>query len=198
MNKISKDTKNYHQLQKNICDSFFDYIEFFPEERKELERLEKFLTSKEKLNSRKNMSGHVTASGIVVNDDMEILLIFHRASSRYLQPGGHVDDCDASVYTAALREIIEETGIKKVSLHSWHKENNFPVNIDIHKINARPEKNEEEHFHYDYMYIFRTDEENINLQLEEVSDFRWISIKKLPNNIHIKTSIKKALNLGLL
>ena len=198
MIRVNKDTKSYHKLQKNIWDSFFDYIRFFPKERSELEKLEKFLANEKEFNSRKNMSGHVTASGIVVNDNMEMLLIFHRANKKYLQPGGHVDDCDASVHSAALREVIEETGIKKVSLHTWHKENNFPVNIDIHKINTRPEKNEGFHYHFDYMYIFRTDEKRINLQLEEVSDFRWVSIGNLPDNIHIKTSIKKALDLGLL
>ncbi len=190
--------KDYYKLQKNICDSFFDYINFFPKERKDLEKLEKFITNGEKFNSRKNMSGHVTSSGIVVNYDMEILLIFHKASGRYLQPGGHIDDYDISTYNGALREIKEETGLKMLDLHPWHNKNNFPININIHKINARPKKNEGEHFHYDYMYIFRTSEKNIDLQLEEVSNFKWISIENLPDNIHIKTSIKKAINLGLL
>lgn len=88
------------------------------------------------------MFGHVTASGIIINDDLEMLLIFHKASKKYFQPGGHVDDNDMTMHGAALREVIEETGLKNVNLHSWHKKNNSPINIDIHKINTRPEKNE--------------------------------------------------------
>jgi hypothetical protein len=29
------------------------------------------------------------------------------------------------------------------------------------------------------MYIFKTDNENIKLQLEEVSDYKWVSIDKI-------------------
>ncbi len=167
-----------------------------------MKKLSEYIRNESDLNFRKNMLGHVTASGIIINDDMEILLIYHNACKKYLQPGGHIDDNDINVQNAALREVFEETGLKNVTLHPWHEKNNSPINIDIHKINIRPEKKEDEHFHFDFMFIFKTSEKNINLQIEEVSDFKWISIENFSiyniDNRHIKASIQKGLNRKLL
>lgn len=54
---------------------------------------------------------HVCASGIVYNDKGEVLLE-HRADNGWWGlPGGHVD-VGESVEQAAIREILEETGIR--------------------------------------------------------------------------------------
>ena len=55
---------------------------------------------------------HVTASGLVLDPDgRQVLLVLHRKVGLWLQPGGHVDDDDRSLATAALREATEETGV---------------------------------------------------------------------------------------
>ena len=40
-------------------------------------------------------------------------------------------------------------------------------------------KDEKEHYHHDFMYIFRTGSDDVKLQLEEVSDFKWIKISEV-------------------
>ncbi len=199
MIKKQQENTNYYELQKNICDNFLRYNKIFPKEKDKLNKIYNYITSKEKLNCRKNMFGHVTASGIIINSKMEMLLIFHRASRNFFQPGGHIDDEDKNVIEAVTREIYEETGLKNVELNKWHIENNSPINIDIHKIKARPNKNEGDHFHFDYMFIFKTLEKEIILQLEEVEKYKWVKIEDLPNdNLHIKSSIEKAIEKGIL
>lgn len=61
---------------------------------------------------RKDPEGHVTASAVVARPTgHEFLLVFHRKLDRWLQPGGHVEEQDATVLDTALREAREETGI---------------------------------------------------------------------------------------
>lgn len=55
---------------------------------------------------------HLTASCVVFDASLEhTLLVFHRKGQFWVQPGGHVEDGDDSVVSAALRELREETGI---------------------------------------------------------------------------------------
>lgn len=55
---------------------------------------------------------HVTASAVVIDeeDHTHVLLHHHRRLRRWLQPGGHVD-LNETVTQAAVREVLEETGV---------------------------------------------------------------------------------------
>jgi 8-oxo-dGTP pyrophosphatase MutT (NUDIX family) len=128
--------------------------------------------------SRKNMTGHVTASGLVVTPDhREVLLVGHLGLGKWLQPGGHVDADDAEIWQAAAREIWEETGITALVLHPWHAEHDGqPADIDTHPIPARPEKAEGAHWHHDCLYVFVGERTPIERQEEEVSAAVWCPI----------------------
>ncbi|MEE6134962.1 NUDIX domain-containing protein [Mycobacterium sp. 050128] len=57
-------------------------------------------------------AGHVTASAIVLDDTgTRVLLTLHPRLGRWVQLGGHCDDDDADIVTAALREAVEESGV---------------------------------------------------------------------------------------
>ncbi len=57
-------------------------------------------------------AGHVTASALVLDDTGDrVLLTLHRRLGRWVQLGGHCDEDDADVPSAALREATEESGI---------------------------------------------------------------------------------------
>jgi 8-oxo-dGTP pyrophosphatase MutT (NUDIX family) len=129
--------------------------------------------------SRKNMTGHITASGLVMTPDgREVLLIHHRGLGKWLQPGGHVDEDDAALWLAAEREIREETGLVDLMLHPWHVEHDGqPADINTHPIPARPEKGEGGHWHHDCLYIFIAGRAPIERQAEEeVSTAVWCTI----------------------
>ena len=56
--------------------------------------------------------GHVTASALVVDaGGGRVLLTLHRRFRRWMQLGGHCDDDDADIVSAALREATEESGV---------------------------------------------------------------------------------------
>jgi 8-oxo-dGTP pyrophosphatase MutT (NUDIX family) len=61
---------------------------------------------------RECVSGHVTASAIVLDDSCtQVLLTLHPRLGRWVQLGGHCDDDDPDIVAAALREAIEESGV---------------------------------------------------------------------------------------
>ena len=54
--------------------------------------------------------GHITCTAAVLHPDGEhILLMYHHRHRRWLLPGGHVEEVDALLSSAARREAIEET-----------------------------------------------------------------------------------------
>ncbi len=143
-----------------------------------LARLEDQLLAPQPMFSRKNMAGHITASGLVITPDhRQTLVIGHKGLDKWLQPGGHVDEDDAGIWQAAAREIREETGVTEITLHPWHAEHGFePADIDTHPIPARPAKNEGAHFHHDCLFVFVAPKRPMKLQADEVSGASWCAI----------------------
>lgn len=117
--------------------------------------------------------GHVTVSAWVIDTNTEnALLLFHAKLSRWLQPGGHIDDNDVTPLHAALRECSEETGI-----HARPASDAGLFDIDIHRIPARAD--ELAHWHFDVRYLLRTDKsENIKISTES-QGFHWVPIERL-------------------
>ena len=114
--------------------------------------------------SRKNSQGHITASGLVINDD-KVLLIFHPYIKRWLQPGGHIDEGETPI-NAAIREVYEETGL----ICTLASNEQDPIDIDIHLIPSNPKKGEGEHLHIDLLYQLKVEKQDV--PLEEIQ-FNW-------------------------
>lgn len=119
---------------------------------------------------RKTMTGHVTASAILVNAAGEVLLIHHKSLDRWLQPGGHVEPTDDSLPDAAMREAVEETGIEPAALTLADP---VPIHVDVHAIPANPRKGEGAHWHFDVRYLFRCGDAELSPQAEEVHAAEW-------------------------
>ena len=150
------------------------------------------LNDDEDMFDRKNFTGHITSSGLVLNQTFDkILLINHKFLQMWLQPGGHVEG-DAEIYKEAAREITEETALQSFDLHPWHHANqslDVPFSIDSHNIPASAKKNEAAHVHHDFTYLFIGDShQKLVRQIEEVAGAEWFEIAKVAN---LKTDIDK-------
>jgi 8-oxo-dGTP pyrophosphatase MutT (NUDIX family) len=98
--------------------------------------------------SRDEASAHFTVSAFVIDDGAErVCLVQHEKLGRLLQPGGHIEETDSSLETAALREAREETALE-LELHPFAPR---PFDLDIHEIPERP--GEPMHWHLDIRYL---------------------------------------------
>lgn len=96
--------------------------------------------------ARTTQPGHVTGSAIVLDQSGDhVLLVWHAALRRYLQPGGHSEPGDASPLDTAVRETAEETGVRVA-------EPGTLIHVDVHAIPALGV--EAAHRHHDLRFMF--------------------------------------------
>jgi 8-oxo-dGTP pyrophosphatase MutT (NUDIX family) len=99
--------------------------------------------------------------------------VHHRKLGRWLQPGGHTEETDASVYDAALREVREETGIADVQAPLGRR----IFDVDVHPIPARG--SDPEHEHFDVRYLFTTDRDVDRAAAEDPRrPMRWRTLEE--------------------
>jgi 8-oxo-dGTP pyrophosphatase MutT (NUDIX family) len=74
-----------------------------------------FLDARDDACCRKCVPGHVTASALVLDDSRtRALLTLHPRLGRWVQLGGHCDEADTDIVSAALREATEESGVSEL------------------------------------------------------------------------------------
>jgi len=100
---------------------------------------------------RGDPEGHATASAIVARPRGDlVLLVSHRKLGGWLQPGGHVEPADPSVFETALREVREETGVERLEAPLG----DAILDLDVHPIPASGM--EAAHVHYDVRFLLTT------------------------------------------
>lgn len=120
--------------------------------------------------SRTGRPDHLTASAIVLSGDLaSVLLVLHRKVGLWLQPGGHVDDSDASLAAAALREAVEETGVDGLALAS-----RVPVHLERHPAPCGAEH------HLDVRFLVLAPSASATTVSEESLDVAWWPVDALP------------------
>lgn len=169
-----------------------EYTDAHPEEKPALAVVDALLDDGTELTDRKEYRGHVTAGAVLVNDAGEVLFIRHVALDKWLTPGGHVEPEDVDLIGAALRELIEETGIAP-SVSPVVPVSTVPVHIDVHPIPENPDKGEDAHQHIDFRYLFRAEgAQSVRLQEEEVSACAWRSADTIADET-LKNRVRAAL-----
>ena len=122
--------------------------------------------------------GHFTASALVVSPDYsQLLFTLHKKLGKWLQLGGHADG-DKDLVRVALKEVEEESGLKKIHLAPIKAEGHL-FDLDIHEIPAR--KQEPKHLHYDARFVVIAEEPQKIQISEESSDLKWFSWKEIEN-----------------
>lgn len=152
------------------------YLEQHPGEQPMLQGMLDLLDGAGEPTSRSTLPGHITCSAAVIDQDLRVLHIRHKATGLVLAPGGHIEPGDHTLLTAVLREVYEETGIEPGALCLTPQFLDTPCDIDVHVINARPDKGEPAHEHYDIRFAFYLTAGRppaIAVQDEEVAGAQW-------------------------
>ncbi|MGW4725091.1 NUDIX hydrolase [Streptomyces sp. NPDC004291] len=154
----------------HIRETLDAYLDVHPDEKRRLSVLTELLDAGAELTSRKEFRGHVTAGAVLADPAGRVLHIKHLALNRWLLPGGHVEDDDTTLLAAAQRELTEETGIAASDVVPVGSR---PVHIDAHPIPDNPAKDEPDHRHFDFRFLFRTSADVVALQSDEVTAAAW-------------------------
>lgn len=162
------------------------YLKQFPQEEKRQSILKKYLethTNKE-IADWNNFDGHTVAGGFIYAiKEQKFLVLHHKDLNMYVYPGGHIDETDKTPLEAAIREIKEETGLKNLKQLKLVDNELIPIDIDTHKIAYNKRLNLPEHHHFDFRYLFIINNiENIQIDTEESSCYKWIDTKDLYND----------------
>lgn len=153
------------------------YLGAHPEDRAHLTLLLTLLEEVPDVTSRSEFRGHVTAGAVLVDEQGRVLHIHHNALGKWLLPGGHAETEDSTLAGAALRELLEETGIDGGAIALSGA---APLHIDVHPIPASEAKGEPAHFHADFRFGFRLDRAgDVTLQEEEVSAYAWLPVEDI-------------------
>jgi 8-oxo-dGTP diphosphatase len=142
---------------------------------------------------------HLTASMVVIDPAAEsVLLIWHRATGLWMFPGGHVDP-DETPGEAALREVLEETGVTAriagypvdlPAAMTWHPSPWITAEIPAPAKPERPGKPAEPaHTHIDLLYVGTADSRaGLTARLDEVASARWVPLDEL-EHLHVRAEV---------
>jgi 8-oxo-dGTP pyrophosphatase MutT (NUDIX family) len=141
-------------------------------ERRSLERIRALVRSRSDPFTRAERD-HVTASAVIARPDGgAFLLVHHRRLDRWLQPGGHVETADGSVFEAARREALEETGTHRFESPIGAR----ILDVDVHPI--PPSADRPAHVHFDLRHLLTTSQERFEVQAEEVRRAAWFTLEE--------------------
>lgn len=169
-----------YPYKKYILETLEKYKKYFKSEEKRFELLEKHLQDNENLWTRKNFNWHLTASAYIFDKSMQNFIVIHNINlDKWLVPGWHWEEWDWEMQNTAKREAMEETWLSQLKLCSWHNQNEMiPIDIDTHYIPENKKKDEMQHFHHDFRYIFIYDWDfsEVNIETQEVKWFQILNI----------------------
>lgn len=156
------------------------YLTAFPHEKGALSALsEQLAGAPTDIFERANTRGHITTSALILDHQRtHVLLINHIGLSAWLQPGGHYEG-KGSLFASAMREVEEETGVSGARALRLIEGSSL-LDIDTHAIPARPERDEGEHVHHDFMYLAQAPmKAELVAQAEEVRGAKWVAREDL-------------------
>ena len=93
-----------------------DYLPYDTQELKSKNEILNFLETSKTPFENTNLPGHITGSSLIVDKTFtHTLLTLHSEINKWFQPGGHSDG-NSNTILEAIREAIEESGLKNLTL----------------------------------------------------------------------------------
>jgi 8-oxo-dGTP pyrophosphatase MutT (NUDIX family) len=172
------------QRVADLREQFLAYARRWPDEAEEVAAFAAFLTDDTVPFTRQHLAGHFTGSAWVVSaDGRRVLLTHHKKLACWLQLGGHADG-DVCLARVALREAGEESGLTGLRVRPTL------FDLDRHRIPARDQDREPEHWHYDVRFVVQAADETFTVS-EESHDLAWVDIQALADAPSTGSSLRR-------
>ncbi|MBF6327175.1 NUDIX hydrolase [Nocardia transvalensis] len=126
---------------------------------------------------REHAPGHITASAVVFShDEREVLLTLHPRVGRWIQLGGHCEESDDTVVSAALREATEESGLIDLRVEpGLYAAQAHPITCSL----GVPTR------HLDLLFKIKAPKDAVPQRSAESIDLRWWPVDALPENADV-------------
>lgn len=130
--------------------------------------------------TRENLIGHMTASSVIVNQDIsKMLMIHHKIYDTWTWQGGHADGCN-NMLEVALKEAREETGLSDFKVMT--KEGEPVMKMDILPVYSHMKRGSfvPTHLHLNVAFVFQVHEDNmLEVNAEETNGLQWVAIEEV-------------------
>jgi 8-oxo-dGTP pyrophosphatase MutT (NUDIX family) len=159
-------------LYSDVVRVLTDWIPPDADQARRRDRFLEFLQAEPGAVRRDHPGAHITASVLVVEAERNrVLLCLHGRMHRWVQLGGHLEDGDATLVAAGLREATEESGIDGLRLDP------VPIHLDIHQVNCRYGPAD----HYDVRFAALAPAGAVESVSEESAALGWFEADALPH-----------------
>ena len=154
-----------------------DYKPYNEQEQKDKEIILKCIDTFEDILTRDNEIAHITSSGFIVNKSRDkVLMVHHNIYNSWSWTGGHADG-EEDLLSVAIKEGIEETGIKTIE-----QVKTDIISLDILTVigHIKRGKYVSPHLHLSVAFLLQADEEEeLVIKEDENSGVRWIPMDKV-------------------
>ncbi|MDU4753062.1 MAG: NUDIX hydrolase [Clostridium butyricum] len=161
----------------NWIDEIRKYIPYNTQEEKDKELILKCINVYDNLLFRQNPIAHITSSGYIVNKDRtKVLMIHHNIYKTWAWTGGHADG-DPDLIHVAIKEAIEETGVKH-----FHVVSEKILSLDVLTVDGHIKKGHyvSSHLHLSLAYLLECNEnDKLIVKEDENSGVMWIPINEI-------------------
>lgn len=153
------------------------YVPFNEQEEKDKALILNCLESMDNVFERENLAAHMTTSAWVINKQRDkVLMAYHNIYNSWAWLGGHADG-KTDLLSVAIKEAMEESGIKHVVPVT---ENIFSVEILTVDGHIKRGEYVSSHLHLNITYLLEADEkEALSVKADENSAVSWLSLDEV-------------------
>ncbi len=100
----------------DIIQEIKNFVPLCPQEQRDKAGILRFLAGNPDAFERENLTAHMTASAWVLSPDRrQVVMVYHNIYNSWSWTGGHADG-DRDLLAVAMREVTEETGLRRLEL----------------------------------------------------------------------------------
>lgn len=159
----------------NLKQSILRFNPCNEQEEKDKALLLSYLDRQDDCMVRENKIAHFTASAWVVNETRDkVLMIYHNIYNSWSWLGGHADG-ETNLLKVAMKEVMEESGIRKVRPVTEEIFSLESLTVDGHMKKGAYVSS---HLHLNVTYLLEaSEEETLQIRPDENSGVAWFSLE---------------------